>query len=153
MFDTARTWTAPALVALILTTAACGSTESPTGPEAPSVPDVAGQWQGNADDTFDVNQDVQILLEQNGTGLSGTISSQIFRTDRIFPLSGSVDEDGVVRLTVAAADRGGCFDVSVDVTLSTSRRRLSGTYVIDRKAEGCGRRAASPPRRTFNLSR
>ena len=153
MYNARRTRTVPTLFVLLLATAACGSSDSPTGPEPAEIPNVAGQWQGDADDTFDASQRVQILLEQNGTGLSGTISSQIFRTDRIFPLTGSVDEDGVVSLTVAAADRGGCFDVTVEVRLSTSRRRLSGVYVIDRKADGCGRLSVNPPRRPFTLAR
>jgi hypothetical protein len=118
------------------------------------VPDVAGGWEGSAVDTFDWDRTVSVLLEQDGTQITGTVTSMIFRTARLFPLSGTVDEQGRVTVTVLAADAGGCFDVTITVALSTSRRRLSGGYVIDRRADGCGRESIGPAQsRPFNLER
>ncbi len=143
----------PTLSFLLLSALACGEGESSTAPEAPAIPEVAGAWQGVATDTFDDDQGVQVLLQQDGTRINGTVSSRIFRVDRIFPLTGTVNEEGAVTLTVAAADQGGCFDITVEMTLNARGNRLSGDYVIDRKAEGCGRMSAATIRRSFNVSR
>lgn len=139
-----------ALIVALVSIGACGGGD-PTAPEEP-VPNVAGAWTGSAEDTYDQIQVVNLYLQQAGSDLSGSIHSMIFRTAVIFPLTGSVDQDGNVTLQVLAADDGGCFDVTINVAVSTSGRRLSGTYVIDRKADGCGRiQVGGSPPRPFNL--
>ena len=137
-----------ALAALAL--AACGGSD-PAAPEV-DVPDVSGDWNGQAEDTFGDLQTVRLQLNQNGTRLSGTISSMIFRNLVGYSVTGSVTESGRVTIEVLAADQGGCFDVEATMTLSTSGRRLPGTYVINRKAAGCGRMpAGTPPARPFTV--
>jgi hypothetical protein len=143
------------MIALLLTTtslSACGGESGPMTPEG-DVPEVAGGWEGTAIDTYDDEQTVSVFLEQDGTEVTGSIASLIFRTVRPFALAGTVDEDGRVEVEVLAADSGGCFDVTVSLSLNTSGTRLEGGYVIDRKAEGCGRPQLPEPVHEFTLYR
>jgi hypothetical protein len=142
-----------ALIAFLLAASSLSACGNDVGPMAPDVPEVAGGWQGSAVDTFDFERTVSVFLEQDGTQITGTVTSMIFRTTSLFPLSGTVDEEGRVTVTVLAADAGGCFDVTITVALSTSRRRLSGGYVINRRADGCGRESIPPQSRPFSIER
>ena len=141
MFKGRRLRTALTLTALTATTIACDSGEAGdlTGPAPTQARNVAGAWHGRAEDTYGNQQDVQVFLDHGGSQVTGTIQSQMFRTNELFPLSGTMSSDETLRATVLAASRGGCFDISLELKLSTGGRNLSGTYVIDRKADGCGR--------------
>lgn len=142
-----------ALILALLATGACGGDSGPAGPEE-TFPDVSGTWTGTAEDTFGTSQTVQLLVTQDEGRLTGSIVSQIFRTDFGYPFSGTLTPGGAVTLQVLAADRGGCFDVTINLQLSSSQRLLPGSYVINRKADGCGRQPAGPPpSRPFSLTR
>ena len=86
MFKGRRLRTALTLTALTATTKAGDL----TGPAPTQARNVAGAWHGRAEDTYGNQQDVQVFLDHGGSQVTGTIQSQMFRTNELFPLSGTM---------------------------------------------------------------